>query len=277
MGMKSIMVHLELERSNDGLFALAADLAARLGAADLIGIAGCQPIQLIYDETYASGDIMAADREQIDVQLKGAQARFHTALKDKVKHLEWRCNVTPGPLAEFIASEARAADLVITGPDIGGSMFDHTRRVSIADLVFQAGRPVLIVPKACERLDLGKVLIGWKDTPECRRALCDAIPLLKLAGRVELVAIAGKEEMENCRRQVDDVVKWLTRHGVTAKAEVTPHQGGDAECFAWLVKEKTPGLVVAGAYGHSRFREWALGGVTGDYLLGSDRPVLLSH
>lgn len=277
MDIETIMVHLELERPNEGLLALATDLATRLGAAHLIGIAGCQPIQLVYADTYASGDIMAADRDEIEAELKKVEQRFRETCKGKIKRLEWRSNVTCGPLADYIASEARAADLVITGPDIGGSIFDHARQVRIADLVFQAGRPVLIVPKVCTHLDLSRVLIGWKETPECRRAAAGALPLLKLAGRVSVVTIASEEELVLAEGQVKDIVEWLLRHGVKADRDVIAHKGDDVERFARLVQEKSPGLVVAGAYGHSRLREWALGGVTGDYLINPDRPVLLSH
>jgi nucleotide-binding universal stress UspA family protein len=277
MDIETVMVHLELERPNEGLLALAADLATRLGAAHLIGIASCQPIQLVYADSYATGDIMAADREEIEVELKKVEQRFHETCKGKVKRLEWRSNVTCGPLADYIASEARAADLIVTGPDIGGSMFDHARQVRIADLVFQAGRPMLMVPKACTYLDLGHVLIGWKETPECRRAVADALPLLKLAGRVSVITIASEEELAPAKGQVKDVVEWLLRHGVKANGDVIAHKGDDVQRFARLVQEKSPGLVVAGAYGHSRLREWALGGVTGDYLINPDRPVLLSH
>jgi nucleotide-binding universal stress UspA family protein len=277
MIIKTIMVHLELDQANASLAALATDLATRLGAPHLIGIAGCQPIQLVYNDTYAMGDIMAADREEIEEGMKKVEQHFHETCKGKVKRLEWRSNVTCGPLADYIASEARAADLIITGPDIGGSMFDHSRQVRIADLVFQAGRPVLIVPKVCTYLDLSHVLIGWKETPECRRAVADALPLLKLARRVSIAAIASEEELSPARQQVKDVAEWLLRHGVKADADVIDHKGDDVQRFARLVHEKSPGLIVAGAYGHSRLREWALGGVTGDYLINPDRPVLLSH
>lgn len=220
---------------------------------------------------------MAADRDQIEMELKQAEQRFRDAFKGKVKRMEWRSNVTPGPLADYIAAEARAADLVVTGPDIGGSMFDHARQVKVADLVFQAGRPVLVVPPACTRLDLKHVLIGWKDTAECRRATLAALPVLALAERVSVAAIAAEDYQECAEEEVEDVVQWLSRHGIEAEGETVAQKGDDATCFALLLQEKGPSLVVAGAYGHSRVREWALGGVTGDYLMHPDRPVLLAH
>src|SRR5271155_342296 len=106
MTFKTIMVHLELEQPNDGLFALTADLVGRLESADVTGIAGCQPIQLVYDEPYVAGDIMTADREQIEAELKKVEQHFWEAFKGKVERLEWRSNVTCGPLADYIASEA---------------------------------------------------------------------------------------------------------------------------------------------------------------------------
>jgi nucleotide-binding universal stress UspA family protein len=277
MDFKTIMVHLELGQSNDGLLTLAADLATRAGAAQVIGIAGCQPIQLIYDETYVAGEIMAADRVQIEAELKQAESRFRDAFRDKVKQLEWRCDITPASLADFIASEARAADLVISGPDIGGSVFDHARQVKIADLVFQAGRPVLVVPKEYDHVNLSDVMVGWKDTAECRRAVAAALPLLKLAGRISVVAIASEEEKDKAKEQVTDVVRWLLRHGLKVTGETRTLKGVDTLCFEQLVQEKAPGLIVAGAYGHSRLREWVLGGVTGDFLIDPDRPVFVAH
>ncbi len=277
MDIKSIMVHLELEQPNEGLLALTAELAQRLSASQVTGIAGCQPVQLVYDEACVAGEIMAADREQIETELKQVEQRFRNSFSKKVKQLEWRCNITPRPLADYIASEARAADIVISGPDIGGSVFDHARQVKIADLIFKAGRPIMIVPKACNHLDLSHVMIGWKDTAECRRALAAALPLLKLAGRMSVVTIAPKEEKEQAAEQVDDVIQWLSRHGLKAAGEAHTLKGADTLCFSRLVQEEAPGLVVAGAYGHSRLREWILGGVTGDFLINPDRPVFLSH
>lgn len=277
MNIKSIMVHMELEQPNEQLLALAAELTKRLDATEVIGIAGCQPVQLVYQETYVSGEILAADREQIEAEMKKAEQHFKDAFRNRAKRLEWRCNVTPGSLAGYVASEARAADLVITGPDIGGSMFDHARQTKITDLVFRAGRPVMIVPKACNHIDLSHVMIGWKDTAECRRALAAGLPLLSLAGRISVATIAPEEAQDEAEAQVEDVVQWLDCHGLKAAAEVHRLKGADTACFRHLVQEKAPGLVVAGAYGRSRLQEWILGGVTGDLLINPDRPVLLFH
>ena len=275
MNIKTIMMHLELAQATAGLLTLATDLATRLGAAHLIGIAGCQPIQLVYTDTYATGDIMAADREEIEAELKKVQQRFHETCKGKVKQLEWRSNVTGGPLADYIASEARAADLVITGPDIGGSVFDHARQVRIADLVFQAGRPVLIVPAQATRFALDHVVVAWKDVREARRALADALPMLHHAGHVTIVEIAA--DREAAAKRVDRVAGFLASHGIKAKGVAPAANGDDAISLERIADEHHADLIVAGAYGHSRLREWALGGVTRDLLVHPRRCALVSH
>ena len=276
MSFKTLMVHLELGRANGGLLAIAGDLAQRLKA-HVIGIAACQPIQLLYDETYVAGEIVEEDRRQIRAQIKDAEGQLHAALNAIGVKSEWRSTITPGSLADFIAMQARAADLVLTSPALAGSAFDHTRQVSVADLVMEAGRPVLIAPHDRHHLDLNRALVAWKSTRECRRAVADALPLLKLAHEVSVVEITEDENIPRAKQDVADVAAWLARHGVIAKPEAIPAIGPDAEHLYDLARERQADLIVAGAYGHHRLREWVFGGVTTDFLMTPDRCVMLSH
>jgi nucleotide-binding universal stress UspA family protein len=276
MDCKTILVRLELGQSNKNLLAITADLAQRLKAG-VIGIAACQPIQLVYDETYIAGELLGEDRKQIEKQIKDAESEFRGELKDKVPNLGWRSTVTFASLADYVAHQARAADLIITGPDIGGSVFDHARQVGIADLVMKAGCPVLIVPKERGELNLQQVIIGWKGTRESRRAVADALPLLKLAYHVTVMEIAGEADMADAKDHVADVAKWLGSHGINANAEAIAAIGPDSERLCDIARERSAGLIIAGAYGHSRLQEWVLGGVTGDFLMNPDRCVLVSH
>lgn len=276
MDYKTLMVHLELGQSNEKLLTITGDLAQRLKA-HVVGIASCQPIQIVYDATYVAGEILAEDRKQIEKQMKEAERQFHVALEGRAVGVEWRTTVTFGSLADYMARQSRAADLLITGPDIGGTVIDHTRQVGIADLIMEAGRPVLIVPKGCEDLGLNQAIVAWKGTRECRRAVADALPLLKLAYGVTVVEIAPDADISRAKHHVADVADWLGRHGIKAKAEAVASTGEDLQCLYELANERQADLVVAGAYGHSRFREWVLGGVTGDFLINPNRCVLLSH
>lgn len=276
MNYKTLMVHLELGQPNDRLLALTARLAQR-HQAHVIGIASCQPIQLAYNETYVDGGLITEDRKLIEKQMKQAELELHAALDGKAKGVEWRAAISFGPLADFIAEQGRAADLVITGPEIKASVFDHSRQIGIADLVMQAGRPVLIVPGDRADLPLDRVIVAWKGTRECRRAVMDALPMLKMARNVTVVEIAPDEEMSRAKRDVADVADWLDRHGVKAEPEAVVSTGVDSDCLSDLGHQRAADLIVAGFYGQSRFREWVLGGVTSDFLRIPNRCVLVSH
>ena len=83
--------------------------------------------------------------------------------------------------------------------------------------------------------------------------------------------------MADAKDDVADVAKWLASHGINAKAEAIAAIGPDSERLCDIARERAAGLIVAGAYGHSRLQEWVLGGVTGDFLINPDRCVLVSH
>lgn len=276
MSYATLMVHLELGHPNTTLLNVAGDLAGRLDA-NVIGIAVCQPLRIIYNDGYVPDSIIQQDRQTIDDEIKVAKAEFHAAMNVRIANSEWRSAVTYRSLSEHLAREARCADLVITGVDRNVSMFDTSRHVDIGDFVMQAGRPCLIVPEGMDRLKLDHVVVGWKDTGETRRAICDALPLLKKAGRVTVVEIADEENLAVARAHVQDVVGWLKRHGIDATPMVSLAIGTDAAELDSIVQAQRGDLLVAGAYGHSRVREWALGGVTRDLLLRAGRCSLVSH
>lgn len=276
MYLKTLMAHLELGQSNSGLLAVTADLAHRAGA-HVIGVACCQPMRLDWQDAYITAGLLAEDRKEIEVQMAAAEQELHAVLDAKSAGVEWRSTVTLGALSDYIAHQARAADLVITGPQMPGSAQDRSRRVGIADLVMQAGRPVLIVPNGTKRLNLDRVLVAWKNSRECRRAISDALPLLKLAKDVTVSEIAPDEEMSRAKHHLADVVDWLARHGIGANGKAIVSTATDSERLREIAARDQVDLIVAGAYGHSRVREWVLGGVTGDFLLDPDRCVFVSH
>ena len=270
----TLMVHLELGRSNAGLLQIAGDLAERFHAG-VSGIAACQPMQLVYGDSFISGDIYEQDRQELDKEMKAAEAEFRRALQMRAVTLEWRSTVMFTLLSDYLAREARSADLVITGI-ASGDLFDSSRSVNTGDLVMRAGRPVLVVPAAAGKVKLDRVVVGWKDTREARRAVSDALPLLKCASHVAVVAIAVEEELAAARTQIEDVAGWLNRHGIKAECLTSPSTGDDATALYAMAQDQGADVIVAGAYGHSRLREWALGGVTRDLLLRANWCSLLS-
>ena len=275
MTYATLMVHMELGHPNTGLLKIAGDLAERFHAG-VIGIAARQPLQMIYGDGYIAGDVYERDRDEIVAELKAAELEFRTALGARIPVIEWRSSQTIASLADYLASEARCADLILTGV-ASGDFLDASRNVNTGDLIMQAGRPVLLVPTTASSLKLGRALVAWKDTRETRRAVSDALPLLQHVKAVTVVQLATADELGNARKHVDDVVAWLSRHGVKAEGLAQLSTGDDAAALYALGQDSGADVVVAGAYGHSRFREWVLGGVTRDLLLSANRFALVSH
>jgi nucleotide-binding universal stress UspA family protein len=276
MTYSTLMVHLDIGSSNAGRLQVAGDLADRFGAS-VVGIAGAQPMQVVYSDGYVSGEMIEDDVKAKEKEIAAAEAAFRGAFQKRTNALEWRSAVTLDPLSDFIACEARSADFVITGVDHNKSVFDASRHVELGDLVMRIGRPVLVVPEVVTKGGFDRILVGWKDTRETRRAVADALPLLKKATFVMVVEIAPESEMIQARRHLDQVVEWLKRHGVAAQSFVAASLGKDSKHLAEIGREQKTDLMVAGAYGHNRVREWMLGGVTHDLLTRPEACAFVSH
>ncbi|WP_216856230.1 universal stress protein [Acidisphaera sp. S103] len=254
----------------------ASDLAGQLSA-DVVGIAACQPLRVIYSDGYVPDDLIQKDREALEKDISDAETEFRAVMGKRGSNLEWRSTVTFGPLSDYLADQARCADIMVTGVHQSESIFDTSRHVDIGDLVIQLGRPVLIVPTDVEKIILECILVAWKETRESRRAVLDALPLLRKANHVVVCEIASKEEMTAARQHLTDVVGWLKRDGITAEPMAALSTGDDAAGLDVVASDRAADIIVAGAYGHSRLREWALGGVTKDLLLRADRCAFVSH
>jgi nucleotide-binding universal stress UspA family protein len=274
MGLKTILVHLEAGQPNTTLLRVAADIAERFGAA-AIGIAACQPTLAVYNSAYLAGDLIAREQQEMEERLGEAEAEFNQVFKGPNLNLGWRAATTFGALHEFIAEEVRCADLIITGTTRSSVFQGWTRHANSGALVVLAGRPMLVVPASTDTLKLDHALVAWRDTPETRRAVTDALPFLQQAAHVTVVEISA--EKEDARRRTEDVAAWLQRHRVRADSAAHAAAGDDASRLRSIARDLGADLIVAGAYGHSRLQEWAFGGVTRDLLLGAERCALLSH
>jgi nucleotide-binding universal stress UspA family protein len=276
MGYSTLMVHADLGAPSAALLHVAAEMAA-LFKARVIGIAVCQPLMLAYGDGYMSADVIDQDQRQMELETDQAEAQFRAALGGKDIALEWRSSTGLAVLSDYVAEQGRAADLILVSPEPRGGSIESSRHLSLGELVMRVGRPVLVVPPDIAALDLASVMVAWKDTRETRRAITDALPLLKRAGRVVVAEVADAQELEASRARLADVVAWLALHGVRAERHASASAGDDGARLEAIAREYEAGVMVAGAYGHSRVREWVLGGVTRGLLRGGGRCSLLSH
>lgn len=277
MTYATVMVSLALDQSNEARLQVAVELAERFEA-DIVGVAAGQFAPPLYFTDGAEAQALIEEGEaSVKRRLAGLEAQFRAAMRTRGGRAEWR-SAMDFP-ARFVLAQARCADIVVSGGQ-SPAFSDAFALASPKDLVMQAGRPLLVVPDRAEWLALRSVLVAWKDTPESRRAVADALPMLRKARDVTIVEVPEHDDDRSAvMAGVTDVAAWLARHGITAVARVPEAVRGEtaAAQLEKIAGETGAGLIVAGAYGHSRFRELILGGVTEYLVTQSVRSVLLSH
>ena len=277
MTYATVMVSLALDQPNEARLEAAAEIAERFGAA-MIGIAASQFSPPLY---FTAGEqaqnLIDQGQAALKKRMSELEAQFLGAAKKRAKSAEWRSAIDFP--ARYIVSQARCADIVVSGGH-SDAFSDPFALASPKDLVMQAGRPLLVVPDTVSSLDLRSIVVAWKDTTEARRAIVDSLPLLRKAKNVTVVEIVETgDSRPQAASRVRDVVVWLSRHGITA-SELVPKRSGDRGAAAELDRvaaDAGAGVIVAGAYGHSRFRELILGGMTQHLITQTARCVLLSH
>ena len=268
----TMMVHVDVARDCEQRIQLALALADRFQAI-LIGVAG-----LTLRPVFAAGGVVVYHQPTQD-DCRTASARLDDIgrrfrLKGQhLKQVEWR-SALELPY-ELVSGEARAADLIIVGARYtGGNVHDL---VDPGVIFLRAGRPVLVVPAVVAPPHLHRVVVAWKDTRECRRAVRDALPFLQRANEVLVFGI-DEGQPETAKTHLSDVAAYLRRHGVLAVREVWQQARGPVAAeLLHLVRDEGADLIVAGGYGHSRLGEWIFGGVTHELLASSPICCLLSH
>jgi nucleotide-binding universal stress UspA family protein len=260
MSYRSILLHLDIDEPNEARVQFALRLSRELDAF-LIGLGACAFEPLVQPNGVLSiADITVQTEREIAAKLTAMGQEFLASAAAESVKADWRQSVDLPSRA--IEQVARAADLIVSRPN--SRPWDPFRNADVADVVLKAGRPVLVLPPLLASHTPKRAMIAWKDTREARRALADSIPLLISADDVLLASI---DEGPHTLHEVDDVLVFLSRHGVSARAERFDRGPGDVgNRLLTLADERDIDLVIAGAYGHSRFREWAFGGVTRDLL-----------
>jgi nucleotide-binding universal stress UspA family protein len=284
MSYKDLLVHLDASPRSASRLAIAADLARRFEA-HLTGLAviDLPPPDVFYGFPSAFLDVQRAEDviERIRAarleELSGIEASFRDTLARNGIAGEWR--MMEGPADEVVSLHARYADLVV----IGQPNPDETRGRAMdisARTVMGSGRPLLVVPFAGEFADLGQhALVGWNGSREAARAVNDALPLLKVAKKITVLAINPRKGIGgDGDAPAADIALHLARHGVKAEAAHTvAGEIGEGDALLSYAADIGADLLVCGMYGRSPLRERAFGGVTRSLLTEMTVPVLMSH
>jgi len=273
--MKSILVHLDASPRAAVRLAMARSLARRHGA-ELTALYGVLPS--ILASPWAAGESMAyaasalADLDQ--AQRERARAVFEQAVSDGA--LNW----VDGGTAPYwsLLQHALTSDLVVLGQaDAGDALTGALPPDLVPACIADSGKPTLVVPFAGKfEPNAKQVLIAWKPTREAARAVTAALPWLRQAERV---LVASQPEVDERRGDAGTSIEhWLRNHDIAAPIHSHRVGTGDAgESLLSLAADTGADLLVMGCYGHSRAREWVLGGVTRTVLESMTLPVLMVH
>lgn len=259
------------------------EVAARLAVAHDAHLTGLYIITHTAIPAFIEAEIPESVRQQQrdteQAMADKAMALFNAAMQRNglTARSEWRA--LRGDPTRLTAVHGRYSDLIIIGqvnparePDLPVPLPE--------DLVFEAGRPLLVVPYAGRFPTVGeRVLIGWNASREAARALSDAMPLLASAKRLTVMAVnpdTGADGMGD--EPGADIARHLSRHFNRVEAtHISTRAVEPGDTILNTVADESCDLVVMGAYGRSRLRELILGGMTRYMLQHMTVPVLMSH
>jgi nucleotide-binding universal stress UspA family protein len=276
--IKDVVVHL----STGSASSAAPDFAISIAQAFEAHIAG---IAFAYEPVIPAilmdgipVDIIESQRAESAKAAEAAVARFDEAATRQGLSVETRAlNASAAGAGEAFGRAARRFDLAVVGQAEGSK--DIPDDLVIEGALFESGRPVIIVPYIQkDPLKLDRVVICWDGSRNAARAIGNAMPFLERAKKVDLLIIVN-DRIKSDEITGADMGKHLARHGLNleVKRVTAPKNVDAASAILSYVADSSADFMVMGAYGHSRLREFVLGGVTRHMLQHMTVPVLMSH
>lgn len=273
--IKDILVNLTVGKRRDVAGAFAVYLAARFGA-HLSGVAFAQkpPIGSPWDGI--TGDIFDSFQAQQRSEAQRVILAFEAQARLEGVPFDTRMvTETMADAAELFGQAARHYDFSVVAQ--AEPEDDGIESLTVQAALFNSGRPVLVVPYIQqEALKLDRVMVCWDGSRSAARAVGDALPILQRAARVDVVTVENRERRNVLRGA--QIAEHLARHEL--KVELKTLVAPDSDVASVILSQAADSgsdLIVMGAYGHSRMREFILGGVTRSILGSMTVPVLMAH
>lgn len=275
---KTLLTVVDSEQPAEGLgeaIALCDEFGCHL-AVLVIGIA-------LPASTTAYGAVPAETWSEEREKGRAAAAAKATEIEGVLKEKGVSGDVAPyyceeGQVSDIVGMRARYCDIALVQP--ATEMDQRLSKQALEGAVYQSARPFLFVPKGVKpTLKPKRVLLGWNGTKEAARAVHASLDMLKEADQVNVVLVDPvASEFEQGEEPGADVAAYLARHDVKVSVDVLASASrGVADVLLQHGADIDADLIVAGAYGHSRLREFLFGGATRDLLANERFAVLMSH
>lgn len=282
MSYKTVLVHVDNDKHASERIKIAARIAMN-EEAHLIGAAPSGVSRFIYQSKFIyEGGAMSTHLDshlgELRTHAKEALANFESIARN-VGVMSYEARQVDDEAGGGVSLQARYSDLVV----IGQTDLDEPSSTTLPDfpefVIMNSGRPVLVVPYAGHYETVAKrALIAWDASTSATRAVTAAIPLLKRAENVDVVVFNPDSRGDAHGEQPGaDIGLYLARHGIKVNVvrQKTDIDVGNA--LLSIAADLSSDMLVMGGYGHSRFREILLGGVTRTVLESMTVPVLMAH
>ena len=218
-------------------------------------------------------------RAKYEEAARSAIERFEAAVKGSLLSVEHRLvtQTYPDELPPSFSAMARRYDLSVVMQSDNENGVNNS--VLIEATLFESGRPVIVIPYIQkEGMSLDRILCCWDGSRAAARAINDALPLLQKARAVELLIVTNEKTGNGREIRGVEIGRHLARHGIKIEIEILPAADVDvANVILSRAADCSASMIVMGGYGHSRFREFILGGATRGILSTMTVPVFISH
>ena len=276
--IKDIALHLSADTKHEAAADYAVSVADAFGAHLAAITFAYEPVSLV---TLMGGvppaDFINAQRALAEEAAKAAMTKFGETARRVGVAADVRLEIVDfADAADIFGHFARRFDLSIVGqanPDVVGP-----QELIIEAALFQSGRPVVVVPYIQKSgLTLNRVLVCWDGGRQAARAIADALPFLHRAKTIEVVIVVT-EPLKSGELPDADIARHLARHELNVDLTRIVTEGTDvANTILSYAADVSADFIVMGGYGHSRLREFILGGVTRELLSSMTIPTLMSH
>ncbi|WP_336979998.1 universal stress protein [Altererythrobacter fulvus] len=272
--MKSVLVQINRDTGQEARFQVALDIVRHFkGHLSCLQVAQVEAFAAL--DPYGVGHMLSETISIVREAEEAEKKAFETRLKNEGVSWDWISET--GDPSRMIVDHSWLSDLVVVSAPSGEWLPRIDAPPTAAEVLVRSRAPVLVVPDACRGIDCdAPVAIAWNGSPESCAAIRGALPLLRHAQSVCLlnaVLPEGDYDLPST-----EAATYLARHGVTCElVELHPGSGPVTDAVLEAAEARKAGMLVMGAYGHSRLRENILGGVTRGMLQKARLPLLLAH
>ncbi|MBZ6077190.1 universal stress protein [Microvirga puerhi] len=279
--IKDILVHLD-GSTDDELRLAHAEAIASANQAHVTGLF-TNVLPDIASLTPMDGASVAGVVAELEDDARRSGDRIEQRLAERFSRLAMPNNIrrldgTPGQLVGQVVSEARRSDLfVATRPydSNGSAQWDDLFEA----VLFGGGRSIYVVPPGRQPSDsVRRILVAWRDSRETARAIGEAAPLIEKAVRTRVLVVDPPMASDGTPALDIEIAQHLDRYGTKVEVDLVASEGrAVSDVILDQARRMSADLIVMGGYGHSRARQWILGGTSRDMLEHGDCPVLMAH